>query len=188
MFAQRNRNFEAVHLKKIGKVWWNRKVVSKTPSRYKYFLPQCVVCFQPSKDCSFCYHSQVEQSYTTIPILFCGPIFTQSFLYDRRAVVTQPICFTFARSAALKLKRGRRVSFFWWCQFSVLPKDTWPFLDCFVFVLFQNSKKEKEMSRWRLSNIISILPNFPDFLEINSFKIPISLRKHYLKSCRFLEN
>ena len=29
---------------------------------------------------------------------------------------------------------------------------------------------------------------FSDFLEINSFKIPISLRKHYLKSCRFLEN
>ena len=35
--------------------------------------------------------------------------------------------------------------------------------------------------RWRLWNNISISPNFSDFLEMNCFKIPISLSKHYLK-------
>ena len=37
------------------------------------------------------------------------------------------------------------------------------------------------MARWRLCNTISILTNFSDFLEMNYFKIPISLRKHLFK-------
>ena len=40
--------------------------------------------------------------------------------------------------------------------------------------------KIRKMARWRFQNMFSILPIFSDFLSTKCFKIPISLRKHFL--------